>query len=63
MEAMNTPTSLPQEYRGQDMANPQGHRYTSENAYIENDAHVSSVLEEAYTTFLQIPKHSLSTSP
>lgn len=50
MEAICSPTSLANEYCMQDIANPHGHRYTSENAYIENDADVSEILEEAFTT-------------
>jgi len=42
--------SLPQEYENQACANPNGHRYSCDNAYIGNDEDVSSVLEEAFTT-------------
>jgi len=45
-----SPTSLQQEYVQQGLANPHGHRYCSDNAYIHNDADVASVLEEAFTT-------------
>lgn len=43
-------TSLDQEYMQQDAANPDNHRYCSENAYIANDADVPAVLEDAFTT-------------
>lgn len=35
-------------------ANPEGHRYCSDNAYIDNNSDVASVLEEAFTT---LPNH------
>ncbi|KAF7521463.1 hypothetical protein G7054_g12451 [Neopestalotiopsis clavispora] len=44
------PTSLAEHYIRQAAANPDGHRYCSENAYIENDADVPAVLESAFTT-------------
>ncbi len=50
VELVNQPTSLAKEYRDQANANPAGHRYCAENAYIKNDADVTSVLEEAFTT-------------
>jgi hypothetical protein len=50
LELINQPTSLANEYRNQAAANPSGHRYCAENAYIKNDVDVSSVLEEAFTT-------------
>lgn len=43
-------TSLEQEYNDQARANPEGHRYTADNAYICNDANVLEILEEAFTT-------------
>ncbi|OCL07153.1 FAD-binding domain-containing protein [Glonium stellatum] len=43
-------TSLEQEYNDQARANPEGHRYTADNAYIRNDANVAELLEEAFTT-------------
>ncbi len=43
-------TSLAQEYCAQDEANPQGHRYCSDNAYIHNGEDVVAVLEQAFTT-------------
>jgi hypothetical protein len=49
-EAPNQPTSLANEYIGQDAANPEGHRYIAENAYIRNDANVTEVLRKAMTT-------------
>lgn len=38
------------EYGKQAAANPENHRYCSENAYIANEADVPAVLEEAFTT-------------
>ncbi|KAI9732770.1 MAG: hypothetical protein M1834_003708 [Cirrosporium novae-zelandiae] len=43
-------TSLPQEYDDQGRANPNEHRYVTENAYINNDADVPEVLRKAFTT-------------
>jgi hypothetical protein len=43
-------TSLSNEYCAQADANPEGHRYCAENAYVENDADVASIFEEAFTT-------------
>ncbi|BCS29496.1 FAD-binding oxidoreductase [Aspergillus puulaauensis] len=42
--------SLANQYINQAKANPEGHRYCAENAFIENDADVAAVLEEAFTT-------------
>lgn len=42
--------SLENEYRNQAAANPEGHRYCSDNAYINNDADVPEVLKQAFTT-------------
>lgn len=50
MEAPNKPTSLANEYLDQDRANPTGHRYVAENAYINNKADVTEVLRKAMTT-------------
>lgn len=50
VELVNLPTSLEKEYCDQANANPEGHRYCAENAYIKNDADVTAVLEEAFTT-------------
>ncbi|KAH8760911.1 FAD binding domain protein [Hyaloscypha finlandica] len=50
MEAPNSPTSLLNEYCTQDLANPHGHRYIAENAYIKDDADVTEVLRRAMTT-------------
>ena len=50
IELANQPTSLAKEYRDQATANPAGHRYCAENAYISNDADVATVLEYAFTT-------------
>jgi hypothetical protein len=44
------PTSLQEQYIDQGLANPEGHRYCSDNAYIDNDADVAGVLEETFTT-------------
>ncbi|KAJ2903943.1 hypothetical protein MKZ38_009107 [Zalerion maritima] len=43
-------SSLDSEYDDQGAANPENHRYSSENAYIKNDADVPAVLEKAFTT-------------
>lgn len=59
VELMNQPTSLAKEYRDQAAANPEGHRYCSENAYIKNDSDVTSVLEEAFTTLPSPKSYSL----
>ncbi|KAE8390191.1 FAD binding domain protein [Aspergillus alliaceus] len=45
--------SLGNLYVKQAKANPKGHRYHTDNAYIHNDADVVSVLEEA---FLELPR-------
>jgi FAD/FMN-containing dehydrogenase len=50
VELVNQPTSLANEYCDQAAANPEGHRYCPENAYVKNDADVAAVLEEAFTT-------------
>jgi hypothetical protein len=50
MEAPNCPTTLANEYCAQDEANPEGHRYVAENAYINNNADVAEVLRKAMTT-------------
>ncbi|ROV96004.1 hypothetical protein VMCG_07993 [Cytospora schulzeri] len=51
IEVFARPTSLPDQYAPQEVANPEGHRYCSENAYIRNDEEdVPAVLEEAFTT-------------
>ncbi|GFF53404.1 6-hydroxy-D-nicotine oxidase [Aspergillus udagawae] len=42
--------SLENQYVNQGKANPEGHRYCAENAYLHNDADVPKVLEEAFTT-------------
>ncbi|CAK7218372.1 hypothetical protein SBRCBS47491_003487 [Sporothrix bragantina] len=44
------PTSLQQEYDDQAAANPEGHRYCVDNAYISNDADAAAVLEAAFTS-------------
>ncbi|KAK6207098.1 hypothetical protein LQW54_007527 [Pestalotiopsis sp. IQ-011] len=44
------PTNLAEHYKRQAAANPDKHRYCSENAYVENDADVPAVLESAFTT-------------
>lgn len=50
IENINQVTSLEKEYNDQAAANPEGHRYTAENAYVENDADVTEVLRKAFTT-------------
>ncbi|KAI0133850.1 FAD binding domain protein [Xylariales sp. AK1849] len=50
IEVFCDPSSLEQEYCKQAAANPENHRYCSENAYVANDADVPSVLETAFTT-------------
>ena len=50
LELINQPTSLANEYCNQAASNPSGHRYCAENAYINNDADVAAVLEDAFTT-------------
>ncbi|KGO37749.1 FAD linked oxidase, N-terminal [Penicillium expansum] len=42
--------SLEKQYINQGEKNPEKHRYCADNAYIQNDADVPSVLEEAFTT-------------
>ncbi|KAF1350340.1 FAD-binding domain-containing protein [Lizonia empirigonia] len=44
------PTSLHEQYIEQALANPEGHRYCSDNAYIDNNSDVAGVLEETFTT-------------
>lgn len=43
-------TRLEKEFSNQASANPSGHRYCCDNAFINNDADVSAVLERALTT-------------
>lgn len=43
-------TSLNKEYNDQAAANPSGHRYCTDNVYLNNDADVSAILEKAFTT-------------
>lgn len=50
MESTNRVTSLEMEYDSQCAANPSGHRYMCDNAYINNDADVSEVLRDAFCT-------------
>ncbi|KAI1496680.1 hypothetical protein F5X99DRAFT_424347 [Biscogniauxia marginata] len=50
VEVFCEPTTLQREYTSQDEANPQAHRYCSENAYIADDADVPTVLERAFLT-------------
>lgn len=42
--------SLENQYLNQAEKNPEMHRYCTDNAYIQNDADVTVVLEEAFTT-------------
>lgn len=44
-------TSLEKEYVSQSHANPSGHRYFCDNAFIDEEADISTVLEKALTTF------------
>lgn len=50
MEAINQETSIAKEYCDQGAANPEGHRYVADNAYINNDADLTEVLRKAMTT-------------
>ncbi|RMD44993.1 hypothetical protein DV735_g70, partial [Chaetothyriales sp. CBS 134920] len=50
VEVVNEETSLAKEYAQQDIANPSGHRYCSENGYVKNDADVAAVLKPAFCT-------------
>jgi hypothetical protein len=50
MEATCKQTSLSKEYDDQARANPNSHRYTCDNAYIDNDADVTEVMRAAFTT-------------
>ena len=43
-------TSLAKEYGSQAGANPEGHRYCAENAYVSNGKDVPAVLEKGFTT-------------
>lgn len=44
------PTSVQSEYADQHRANPEGHRWCVDNAYVRDDADVVATLEEAFTT-------------
>ena len=46
----NNEDSLQEQYTKQSEANPKGHRYCSDNAYIRNDADVPAVLKDAFCT-------------
>lgn len=50
LEVMNAPTSIAEQYQEQADANPKKHRYCAENAYIDNSADVTAVLEKAFST-------------
>lgn len=50
MEVFCDRTSLAKEYGTQAGANPEGHRYCAENAYVSNGEDVPAVLEEGFTT-------------
>ena len=50
VELLSQITSLTEQYLDQAEANPRNHRYCADNAYINNDADVTSVLEGAFTT-------------
>lgn len=41
---------MSKEYDNQEAANPAGHRYCSDNAYLRNDADVAAVLQDAFLT-------------
>ena len=43
-------TGLEKEYSNQALANPAGHRYCVDNAFLDNDAYIPKVLEKALTT-------------
>lgn len=49
-EWFNKEDSMELEYENQGNANPKGHRYACDNAYIKNDADVPAVLEDAFLT-------------
>ncbi|KAK5132325.1 hypothetical protein LTR08_009160 [Meristemomyces frigidus] len=50
VQALDHHTDLADQYKNQAAANPEGHRYCTENAYISNDADVTTVMEAAFTT-------------
>ena len=50
VEWFNKEDSLESQYCDQAAANPEGHRYCADNAYIINDADVSTVLQDAFCT-------------
>jgi len=50
IEELNQPTNLPDQYVNQAAANPLGHRYCADNAYVSDDADIGSVLEHSFTT-------------
>lgn len=50
LESANKTTSVQCEYVDQLMANPEGHRYICDNAYINNDSNVTEVLRKSFTT-------------
>lgn len=50
VEIVNSPTSIAEQYCDQAASNPSNHRYCAENAYLDNDSDVSTVLEQAFTT-------------
>ena len=50
VELLSQITSLTEQYLDQADANPLNHRYCADNAYINNDVEVTSVLERAFTT-------------
>lgn len=50
VEVFASATTLRAQYDPQEAANPYGHRYCSENAYVRNEEDVPAVLEKAFTT-------------
>lgn len=50
VESICKDTSIANEYEAQALANPEKHRYTCDNAYINNAADVTEVLRTAFTT-------------
>lgn len=50
IEVFSQTTSLELQYCDQKAANPENHRFCSENAYVGNDEDVVGILERAYTT-------------
>ncbi|CUM67398.1 uncharacterized protein PRCAT00005092001 [Priceomyces carsonii] len=49
-ESFGKKTSLVDEYEVQDRANPQGHRYKTDNVYLRSNVDVAKVLEPSFTS-------------